>query len=132
MLNIKGEYMMADSTHLHITAWVVTFILFFVVLYLNKANNAKGAKIVHMITRLFYIITIISGLLIFMKYSSGNQMLYGIKFLVGLITIAGFEMVLIRSIKGKSTAVAWIVLIVSFLVTFYLGAKLPLGITWFA
>lgn len=124
--------MMADSTHLHITAWVVTFILFFVVLYLNKANNAKGAKIVHMITRLFYIITIISGLLIFMKYSSGNQMLYGIKFLVGLITIAGFEMVLIRSIKGKSTAVAWIVLIVSFLVTFYLGAKLPLGITWFA
>lgn len=123
---------MTDSTHFHITAWVVTLILFFVVLYLNKANKAKGAKIVHMVTRLFYIITIVSGLLLFMEYASGNQMLYGIKFLVGIITIGGFEMVLIRSIKGKSTAVAWIVLIVAFAVTFYLGAKLPMGITWFA
>jgi len=121
-----------DSTHFHITAWAVTLILFFVVLYLNKANKAKGAKIVHMVTRLFYVITIVSGLLLFMKYASGDQMLYGIKFLLGIITIGGFEMVLIRSIKGKSTTVAWIVLIVSFLVTFYLGAKLPLGITWFA
>lgn len=123
---------MTDSTHFHITAWAVTLILFFVVLYLNKANKAKGAKIVHMVTRLFYVITIVSGLLLFMKYASGDQMLYGIKFLLGIITIGGFEMVLIRSIKGKSTTVAWIVLIVSFLVTFYLGAKLPLGITWFA
>ena len=123
---------MTDSTHFHITAWAVTLILFFVVLYLNKANKAKGEKIVHMVTRLFYVITIVSGLLLFMKYASGDQMLYGIKFLLGIITIGGFEMVLIRSIKGKSTTVAWIVLIVPFLVTFYLGAKLPLGITWFA
>ena len=40
------------TTHLHITAWVIGIILFFVTYSMLKSGNPK-AKMVHMITRLF-------------------------------------------------------------------------------
>ena len=37
---------MFDTTHAHITTWVIGLILFVVALGLLKGGNAKGAKIV--------------------------------------------------------------------------------------
>lgn len=48
-------------THWHITSWVVALILVFVSYGLYGAGKAKGAKITHMILRLFYIIIILTG-----------------------------------------------------------------------
>ncbi len=48
-------------THWHITSWVVALILVFVSYGLYGSGKAKGAKITHMILRLFYIIIILTG-----------------------------------------------------------------------
>ena len=117
---------MFDTTHFHITAWVVGLVLFFV-----AAFGVKH-KAVHMILRLFYIIIIISGFGLFMKFSEIDQMLYGMKFLFGLLTIGMMEMVLVKQNKGKKTGMFWILFIIFLLVTMFLGFKLPLGINFFA
>lgn len=123
---------MFDTTHAHITTWVIALILFAVALFLHKGGNQKGTKIVHMILRLFYLLIIITGFGLFMNFSSLDPALYGIKFLGGIVVIAMMEMVLVRTVKGKNTGLFWTILIVSFAVTFYLGAKLPLNWVWFS
>lgn len=50
-----------NMTHMHITSWVIALILVFVAYGLYSSGNSKGAKITHMILRLFYIIVIITG-----------------------------------------------------------------------
>ena len=74
-----------DTTHFHVFTWVVGIILFLVAAVM--ANESKGRKIVHMIARLFYVLILISGLLLFMRYGGNDGALYGIKFLLGFITI---------------------------------------------
>ncbi|KZE47641.1 YisL family protein [Rossellomorea marisflavi] len=119
-------------TDAHITTWVVAIILFFVALALHRAGNAKAMKIVHMILRLFYILIIVTGALLFWKNQGFDPALYGVKGLVGIWVIAMFEIILVRLNKGKSTKVAAILLVISLLAVLYLGFKLPLGINFLA
>lgn len=121
---------LASSTHFHIFTWVVGIILFLVAAVM--ANGTKGRKITHMIARLFYVLIVISGALLFFKYSSADAALYGVKFLLGLLTIGMMEMVLVRSDKGKSITGVWILFFVFLFATMFLGFKLPVGISWFA
>ncbi|MFK4998177.1 YisL family protein [Bacillus sp. N9] len=58
-----------------------------------------------MTLRLFYLLIIATGLILFIKFSSGDPALYGIKFLGGLVVIAMMEMILVRMGKGKPTGV---------------------------
>lgn len=121
---------LANTTHLHLFTWIVGVILFFVAL--TMAPGSKGRKITHMIARLFYVLIIVSGLLLFMKWSSIDAALYGVKFLVGILTIGFMEMTLVRSSKGKPTGTFAILFFVLLIVTMYFGFKLPIGIDWFA
>jgi hypothetical protein len=121
---------LASSTHFHIFTWVVGIILFLVAAVM--ANGTKGRKITHMIARLFYVLIVISGALLFFKYSSADAALYGVKFLLGLLTIGMMEMVLVRADKGKSISGVWILFFVFLFATMFLGFKLPLNIDWFA
>ncbi|TMU88125.1 DUF1516 family protein [Bacillus sp. BHET2] len=123
---------MFDTTHAHITTWVVAIILFFVAVGLHNAGKNKGMKIVHMILRLFYLLIILTGAFLFWKHQGLNPALYGIKGLVGIWVIGMFEMILVRLNKGKSTNVFWILLIVSLIIVLYLGLRLPLGFHPFA
>lgn len=118
---------MFDTTHAHITTWAVALILFVVVLFLQKGGNQKGAKITQMILRLFYLLIIATGVLLFSKHQGYNPALYGIKFLGGVIVIAMMEMILVRSAKERNTGVFWVIFIIALAVTFFLGLKLPLG-----
>ncbi len=118
---------MFDSTHAHITTWAVALILFVVVLVLQKSGKQKGAKITQMILRVFYLLIIATGVLLFSKHQGYNPALYGIKFLGGIIVIGMMEMILVRTAKEKNTGVFWAVFIVALAVTFFLGLKLPLG-----
>lgn len=123
---------MFDTTHAHITTWVVALILFFVAVGLHNAGKNKGMKIVHMILRLFYLLIILTGALLFWKHQGLDPALYGIKGLVGIWVIGMFEMILVRLNKGKSTNVFWMLLIVSLIIVLYLGLRLPLGFHPFA
>lgn len=121
---------LTNTTHLHIFTWVVGIVLFLVATSMD--NESKGRKILHMIARLFYVLILITGALLFFEYSSLDGALYGVKFLLGLVTIGMMEMVLVRSTKNKSVKVFWILFFVSLLATLFLGFKLPIGFNWFA
>ncbi|MHA6258436.1 YisL family protein [Sporosarcina sp. CAU 1771] len=120
---------LSDTTHLHILTWVVGVVLFLVAT--GMAKGSKGRKITHMITRLFYVLIIISGLLLFMRHSSLDAALYGVKFLLGVLTIGMMEMVLVRSSKDKSTTMFWVLFAIFLFATMFIGFKLPIGIDWF-
>ncbi|MCG3089642.1 YisL family protein [Sporosarcina cyprini] len=117
---------LSNTTHFHIFTWVVGIIVFLVAAVL--ANGTKGKKIAHMIARLFYVLILFSGVMLFtksMNYGMGAQ--YGIKFLLGLLTIGMMEMVLVRSEKGKSVTLFWVLFFVFLFATMFLGFKLPMG-----
>ncbi|MGD7045246.1 YisL family protein [Jeotgalibacillus proteolyticus] len=123
---------MFETTGLHIASWVIGIILFFAAYGLHKQGNAKGSKITHMILRLFYLFIIGTGAALFIFHSSIDAALYGVKFLLGILTVGFMEMVLVRTKKGKSTQVVWILLVLVLLGTIYLGFRLPVGYNFFA
>ena len=112
-------------THAHLTAMAVTLILFIVGVFLHKSGGKeKVLKIVQMILRLFYLLVILTGAM--MLFQTTFPFLYIIKALLGIVTIGMFEMVLTRSIKGKPTGMFWGILILSLVVTIFLGFHLPM------
>lgn len=110
--------------------WVVGIVLFLVAAFMHR--DSKGRKIVHMITRLIYVLIIITGLTLFIEHSSYDAMLYGLKFLFGLLTIGMMEMVLVRGKKQKPVTLFWALFAVFLLVTLFLGFKLPVGFNFLA
>ncbi|MCH4824794.1 MAG: YisL family protein [Planococcus sp. (in: firmicutes)] len=120
---------LTDTTHLHITTWVVAVILFLVAAFMQR--DSKGRKIMHMVLRLFYVLIIITGLTLFIEWSSADPMLYGIKFLLGVLTIGMMEMVLVRSKKQKSVTMFWALFAVFLFATMFIGFMLPVGMDFF-
>ncbi len=118
-------------THAHITTWVVAIILFFVAHSLFKSGKEKPSKIVHMVLRLFYILIVITGvILVTGVYQLDGE--YIAKIVLGIWTIGAMEMVLVRLKKGKPTRVFWIQFVIVLLLTIVLGMRLPLGIWSFS
>ncbi|AVK82849.1 YisL family protein [Lysinibacillus sp. NPDC047702] len=110
-------------TDLHITTWVVAIVIFLIASFMG--NKSKG---LHMTLRLFYILIIITGLILFNEGRSfGMGMLYGFKFLGGILVIGMMEMVLVRQKKNKSTVMFWILFAIFLFITLFLGFKLPMG-----
>lgn len=120
---------LTDTTHLHITTWVVAVILFLVAAFMQR--DSKARKIMHMVLRLFYVLIIITGLTLFIEWSSADPMLYGIKFLLGILTIGMMEMVLVRSKKQKSVTMFWALFAVFLFATMFIGFMLPVGMDFF-
>ena len=124
MLEKEGERNMA---HLHITAWVVSFILLFVVVGFYKQGKKQG-KMLHMILRLDYLLILYSGGSLFADYTKITGELI-IKIIAGLLAIVAIEMITVKTNKQKSTKTWWIVFVVSALVAIILGfTRLHLGI----
>ena len=105
---------LTETTHLHITTWAIALILFFVAALASKKLTA-----VHMTLRLFYILVIVTGALLFFEYRDliveihDSGMIYDMKFLFGILLIGGMEMVLVGKNKGKKPVVGWIIFAVS-------------------
>ncbi|MFJ8530122.1 YisL family protein [Bacillus sp. NPDC094106] len=122
------------TTHMHITAWALGLILFFVAYSMYTAG--KKGKGVHMGLRLVYIIIIVTGFLLYqsiMKTATGNMhMWYGLKMLVGVWVIAAMEMILVKTSKKKQAGAFWVQFIIAFVVVLYIGLRLPLGFAPFA
>lgn len=118
------------NTHLHITAWVLGIILFFVSVLLK---TGKGQKITHMVLRLVYVFIILTGVALFMVGMDFDKgMLYGFKFLGGILVIGMMEMILVRMKKQKPTTMFWVLLFVFLFITMFLGFSLPLGSSFLA
>ncbi|MFJ8090421.1 YisL family protein [Lysinibacillus sp. NPDC095746] len=114
---------LTSQTHLHITTWVVAIVIFLIAALMGK--QSKG---LHMTLRLFYILIIITGGALFIKGMDYNMgMLYGFKFLGGILVIGMMEMVLVRKKKNKPNGLFWILFAVFLFITLYLGFKLPIG-----
>lgn len=114
--------------HLHITAWVVAFILLFVVTAFYKQGKAKPGKILHMILRLDYLIILFSGISLFFEYHTYPGELI-VKVLVGLWTIVSIEMITVKTNKDKPTKAWWIQFVIAALLAIILGfGRLPMGI----
>lgn len=118
-------------THMHLTSWALTLILFFVAIALQKSGNAKGQKIVHMILRLFYLITFATGGALVHLMFSQYPVQYILKVVFGILVIGFMEMVLARTKKEKKTTMFWVLLVVALLVTIFLGFYLPMGFKFF-
>jgi len=123
--------------HLHITAIVVSIILYLVVYFMYRGNNTadnKVAKILHMVLRLFYLIVLFSGLMIYVGNmegisNSGGHMQYGIKVLLGLLSVVFMEVSIVRLKKQSTSATMLMILtLVLIIATIVMGSVLPLGI----
>lgn len=106
--------------HFHVTAWFVTLVLFFVAVYLQKANKQKPVKILQMILRLFYLIVLGTGLHLLGAFYH-FQGLALVKGIIGLWVVFCFEFILTRASKGKATKIFWIQLVIALLLVFYFG-----------
>lgn len=114
-------------THLHITTWLIAVILFFVAYFRYRSGSERGAKIVHMIARLFYILIILSGGMLMTNFSY-----YAGKMILGLIVIVLMEMTLVRTKKGKGVGIFMFLFIVTLLGVIYMGLSMPQGFHFFS
>jgi hypothetical protein len=115
--------------HAHMTAWFLALVLFFVALGLHKSGKEKGAKIVQMVLRLFYVLILLTGF--GLLFSININLMYVLKAAVGLWVIAMLEMILIRTKKNEKVSILWVQFIVAVLLVLYLGFSLPLGTDMF-
>ena len=123
--------------HLHLTAIIVSFILFIAVYFMYKKNNTaenKPAFIMHMVLRVFYLLVLFSGIMVYVEGMAGieSHMMYGIKVLLGLLSIGFMEISIVR-LKKKSVkaSVLLIVTIVLIVATVIMGSILPMGMLRF-
>ncbi|WP_163537101.1 YisL family protein [Gracilibacillus sp. YIM 98692] len=116
-------------THLHITAWVLGLILLLISFIFYKQGH-KAGKILHMILRLDYLLILYSGGDLFAEYASGGFPFLGeliVKGLAGLWVIAGMELVLVKTSKGKPAKGVWAQLIIALIIALVLGFfRLPM------
>lgn len=126
--------------HLHLTAIIVSFILFIAVYLMYKKNNTaknKPAFIMHMVLRVFYLIVLFSGIIVYVGNmegisNAGSHMQYGIKALLGILSIGFMEMAIVRLKKNSKKAnVLLVVCLIAIIATVIMGAMLPLGILSF-
>lgn len=108
-------------THLHITAWVLAFILLIVVAVFYKQGKNKPGKILHMILRLDYLLILYTGGSLFGNYfTKSNPELY-VKMAAGIWAIVAMELITVRLSKGKPTLVWWINFLVAAIIAIILG-----------
>src|SRR5699024_3588747 len=85
----------------------------------NNTAESKPAFILHMVLRVFYLLVLFSGIMVYVEGMAGieSHMMYGIKVLVGLLSIGFMEISIVRlkkkSVKASVLLIVTIVLIVS-------------------
>lgn len=108
--------------HFHITSWSLAILFFVITYFLMKSGKEKPAKILHMITRLFYILVLATGLdLVRVYFMSGEWFLPGLKMLLGILLIGTMEMTLIRTKKQKQITMPWVLTFILFIAVLFMG-----------
>ncbi|WP_273850088.1 DUF1516 family protein [Guptibacillus spartinae] len=105
--------------HAHYTAWGLTLILFLVSYYFMRAGKEKAQTRVHMILRLFYIFTVITGMFLVVGYQFWGPSI--VKGVVALWLIFSMEMILVRGKKEKIIWPFWLQFMFAFLLVIFYG-----------
>ncbi len=111
--------------HAHLDSWWLLIVLFLITYFLLKAGKAKGAKILHMIVRLFYIVMLFSGVYLLSMW--GFPLTHVIKGILAIVLIYAMEMILVRTKKGTLGSKApmyWGILIVSLVLVLLLAFRI--------
>lgn len=121
--------MITGMLHLHILSWVALLILFFASYsnFSDRLGPSKYFKPLMMTMRVFSLLALLSGGYIFFQTMGSDAMMYGIKFLLGLITIGLTEMTMARKKKKKPARMFFYLTFVFAIITIGLGIHLPLG-----
>lgn len=105
----------------HIGSWAITILLFVISYILLKAGKNKGAKILHMILRLFYVIMVVSGVGMII---GGYPHIYMVKGLIAIVLIYSMEMLLVRTAKGtigSKAGMYWGIFVVALIIVVLMG-----------
>ncbi|SDK18985.1 Protein of unknown function [Jeotgalicoccus aerolatus] len=122
--------------HLHLTAIIVSLILFIAVFAMYKKNNSSDNKptlILHMVLRVFYLLVLFSGIMIYVGNmegisAAGSHMQYGIKALLGILSVVFMEVAVVRLKKHSASAnVLLVVTLILIIAAVIMGSTLPLG-----
>ena len=122
--------------HTHLASTAIVIILYAIVMYLYRSQKGanKTSTTIHMILRVFLVIMLLSGIGIYvsaMDYISSldnGHMEYGIKALLGILTIGFVEMSLVSAKKQRKIVnIMMIIFIVILLATIVLGSYLDMG-----
>ncbi|WP_028559540.1 DUF1516 family protein [Paenibacillus pinihumi] len=103
----------------HSGSWAFLLILFVVAFLLAKGGKAKGAKIVGMVLRLFYIIMLVSGVGMLIGFSF--PLMFIIKGILAVILIGLMEMILGRTQRRENTGMFWILLVIIVAIVVLMG-----------
>lgn len=118
--------------HMHITSWLLAFILLILVVLFYKQGKEKLGKILHMVLRLDYLFILYTGGSLLGDYFTatiGHTGELVIKVIAGLWSIVAMEMVTVRIAKGKPAKTWWIHLLIAAIIAIVLGFfRLPLGV----
>lgn len=120
-------------THMHITSWVLAFILLVLVIMFHRQGKEKVAKVMHMILRLDFLFILITGGILLGDYFTDGLSSYMpeaiIKSLAGLWAIVSMEMVALKVGKDLPSRSWMVQLIIASVIAIALGfGRLPLGI----
>ncbi|OZM58229.1 hypothetical protein CIB95_01255 [Lottiidibacillus patelloidae] len=109
--------------HAHVSSWIMVLVLFIVVLLLHKLGKAKGAKITHMVLRLFLLLTAITGIGMVFQYHSYSAVMVALslKVILSLYVLFLIEKILVRTKKGTLESHYWIQFILVVATILYLG-----------
>ncbi|KHF38402.1 hypothetical protein LQ50_21640 [Halalkalibacter okhensis] len=111
--------------HAHVDSWWLLIVLFLITYFLLRAGKDKGAKILHMIVRLFYIVMIFSGVVLLFNWNFAIA--YVIKAILAIVLIYAMEMILVRTKKGTLGSKApmyWGLFVVTLVVVILLGMRI--------
>lgn len=108
-----------DQVTIHVYSWTITLILFVICFALLKAGKMKPQKIVHMILRLFYILTLLTGIGIIFSYNFMGAAL--IKGALAIILLILMELLLVKTRDRDNTAFYWILFLIDLVLVFYYG-----------
>src|SRR5699024_5574225 len=121
-------------THMHITSWVLAFILLVLVIMFYRQGKEKASKVFHMIMRLDFLFILYTGGSLFALYfSSAGLSSYMpeviIKGIVGLWVIIAMEMIALN-VAASWPSSSWMIQLISdSIIVLRLGfGRLPLGI----
>ncbi len=103
--------------HAHYTAWGLTLVLFIASYFLMRAG--KRPHIIHMVLRVFYVLTIISGMFLVVGYHFWGPSI--VKAVLALWLIFSMEMILVRGKKGQKIWPFWLQFLFAFLLVFFYG-----------
>ena len=90
-----------------------------------------------MVLRVFYLLVLFSGIMVYVGNmegisNAGSHMQYGIKALLGILSVVFMEMAIVRLKKNSRKATGLlIVCLVLIIATVIMGAMLPLGMLSF-